>query len=804
MSLVPASVVSAAAPFFEEATRSRFTFRDLPPLWVVALLIVPAVIGFVVIAYGLERGTPRRERLILGVLRALAIAAVAAIFFRPALETIRYRMQKTIVPVLIDDSASMRRSDAYAQEAERKALAKAAELPDGDSPTAHTRAELAARTVKAKLLPRLKDRFDVRLYRFSDELSPITSPDDVSGSGSRTRIGEALARIVEECRGRSVPGVVLISDGRSNDGRDPREAARLAAAELVPIHTVGVGDPSAPSNLAVEIVEAPEVALENDEVVFSVRVSATGVEDATVPVILVAEDEEGAETETLAESTAQVSGGATPTRVTLKFTPRAVGEMRVAVKVPPRPDEALTDDNVARRTIRVKPEKIRVLYVEGYPRWEYLQLMWMLKRADRNVVVHCFLTSADRDFPQETTRGETPLKEIPNDRRTLLEQYDVVILGDVSPEKLGRSREDRERFMESVRDFVRRGGGFLMIAGEYDSPRSYAGTPIQELLPVELGGAEEDALVGTDRSVEFRPRFDNPYYPHEIVRFDENIEKNRQLLEEPNSLSGHYWFSPVRKAKAGAEVLLRHPDAKNRYGNLVLAAVTFVPEGRSMFMGIDSTWRWRYVYGETYFNKFWRRAIRYLALNRLKSGDRRYRLSVERSVFELNDRAVLEARVLDDAFQPSGKPKQPAFVKSARTGKVATVTLDPVSGETGIFRAAFPVGEEGRYEAWLTDDDAPGGKQVAAAEFEARLPDRENREPMLDAATLQAVASVTGATYVPLSRLEEVARRFSGGGPIEIPESTEVKDLWDTPTTLLILVAVLAAEWWLRKRAQLV
>ncbi|HKE00563.1 MAG TPA: hypothetical protein VKE69_06105, partial [Planctomycetota bacterium] len=577
----------------------------------------------------------------------------------------------------------------------------------------------------------------------------------------------------------------------------------LAASEILPIHAVGVGDPLAPSNLSVEIVEAPDVALENDEVVISTRVGGTGVDGVTVPVVLVSEDEEGAEIETLAEASATIQDATTPSRVTLKFKPKAIGEVRIAVKVPPRPDEALTDDNVARRTIRVKPEKIRVLFVEGYPRWEYLQLMWLLKRADRNIVVHCFLTSADRDFPQECTKGEVPLKEIPSDRRTLLENYDVIILGDVPPEKLGRSREDRDRFMESVREFVRRGGGFLMIAGEYDSPRSYAGTPIQELLPVELGGPEEDALVGTDHSVEFHPRLDSPYYPHEITRLEDDLEKNRRLWEERDSLAGQFWFAPVRKAKPGAEVLLRHPEAKNRYGNLVLAAVTFVPEGRSMFMGIDSTWRWRYVYEDSYFSKFWRRAIRFLALNRLKSGDRRFRLSVERATFELNDRAVLEARVLDDAFQPSGKPKQPAFVKSARTTKVATVTLDPVTGEPGVYRAAFPVGDEGRYEAWLTDDDTAGGKSVASVEFEARLPDRENRNPMLDAATLGAIASITNGKYVPLSRVDEVGRQFLGGGPVEVPEATEVRDLWDTSPTLLVLVCVLAAEWWLRKRAQL-
>lgn len=810
--LMPARLLlfSNAAAAEELATKSRFVFQNAPPLWLVTLVIVPAILLIVAIAYGLERGAPRRDVIRLAILRALALGLLLAIIFRPAIETFRYRTQRTVVPVLIDDSASMRRMDAYNDSKERDALAKTLSL--NDSPAEHTRADLAARAIDPILKNSLTDLgYDVQLYRFSDEVTPVSNAHEIEGRGDRTRLGDALFHVLEENRGRSTP-IILISDGRSNDGRDPREAARFAASEGMQIFTVGVGDPSAPSNLSVEIVEAPDIALENDEIVVTARVSGMGFDAAIVPVLLAVEDAEGGEIETLATAEASLTAAENQKRVTLRFTPRQVGEMRIVVKVAPRPDEALTDDNIVRRTIQVKPEKIRVLYIEGVPRWEYRYLKNSLLRADKNLIVHCFLTSAGRDFLQECTKGEKPLTEIPSDRQTLLENYDVILFGDVPPDRLGATREDRDRFMESVREFVRRGGGFLMMAGEYDSPRSYAGTPIQELLPIELASQDDEALLPREQKEEFLPRLENPSRPHELVRLIDEIDKNRELWEDPNGLRGQYWFCPVKKAKPGAEVLLRHPDLKNRYGNLVLAATTFVPEGRTMFMGIDSTWRWRYVYGDQYFERFWRRAIRHLALNRLKSGDRRYNLAVERNVFELNDRAALEARVLDDSFQPSRKANQQAFVRALKSGKVTAVTLDSAPGEPGTFRAAFVVNEEGRYESWITSDDTQGGKRVAGVEFEARLPDRENRDPMLDAATLRAIASIsTSGTaakadsdhYFALSRIREIARRFPNGGAQVFPEPSEFTDLWDRWWTILALVAVLALEWALRKKSQL-
>jgi hypothetical protein len=546
-------------------------------------------------------------------------------------------------------------------------------------------------------------------------------------------------------------------------------------------------------------------------------VSGVGVEGVIVPVSVVVEDEDGTEIETLAAVDANVSASQGPTRVVLRFTPKQSGDLRIAVKAAPRPDEALTDDNVVRRTLKVKPDKIRVLYIEGQARWEYRYLTNALKRADKSIVFHAFLTSAGQGFPQECSKGERPLTEIPNDRQQLLESYDVILFGDVPVDKLGASREDRDRFMESVREFVRRGGGFLMIAGEYDSPRSYAGTPIMELLPIELATQEEEALLPPEQKEEFRPRLENPTQPHDLVRLEDNADENRRLWEDPNGLRGQYWFCPVKKAKPGAEVLLRHPELRNRYGNLILAATTFVPDGRTMFLAFDSSWRWRYAYGDRYFDKFWRRAIRTLALNRLKSGDRRYTLNVERSTFALNDRAVLEARILDPSFQPSRKPNQPAFVRAMKSGKITPIQLDSVPGEPGTFRSTFVVNDEGRYEAWLTADDLQGGKRVASVEFTAQLPDRENRDPMLDAATLKAIAAISAGSqeklpggdptqtdhYVPLSRIEEIARRFKDSGRVDIPQTPEVADLWDRSTVLLVLVALLASEWWLRKQSQL-
>jgi len=125
-------------------------------------------------------------------------------------------------------------------------------------------------------------------------------------------------------------------------------------------------------------------------------------------------------------------------RVTLIAGPgppdRRSGDRRFRVSITPLEGETLLDDNSLEVSVHVTPEKVRVLYVEGYPRWEYRRLaLDMLKRSDENIEFQAFLLSATPDFVQESTRGTPALLSVPTDRRALLDNYDVVILGLTSP-----------------------------------------------------------------------------------------------------------------------------------------------------------------------------------------------------------------------------------------------------------------------------------------------------------------------------------------------------------------------------------
>jgi hypothetical protein len=142
-----------------------------------------------------------------------------------------------------------------------------------------------------------------------------------------------------------------------------------------------------------------------------------------------------------------------------------------------------------------------------------------------------------------------------------------------------------------------------------------------------------------------------------------------------------------------------------------------------------------------------------------------------------------------------------------------TLTLTTPGGQSRTLTPTLSEPREGRYGAAARFDEAG----VYRLEAEARKGERtlgvatryvlvggadlEMIDPRLNEPVLQRVADATGGTYL---RTDEVARL--GGMLAETeagPQATEVRDLWHNLWTLLGIMAILAAEWVVRRRVGL-
>lgn len=787
----------------EPAQQVSLRLLEAPAGWVALLVVLPACALLAWFAYRGSR-LPRGARLALTSLRALAFLFLFLVLWRPVRERAREDVHPAVLAVLVDDSSSMLRSEDAGAD---PALQRARERATGIANATATRLELGRAAVERVLVPHARERdYEVELFAFDSGLRSVDSLAGLQGQGGATHVDDALVLACERLRGRHVTDLVIVSDGRSSaDAVATSAGVNAARGAGARVHTLLVGDPRQQSNAVLELAELPDAALAGDELALTLRVRQEGAGQPALSSVTLEELDAGVDDAPSADQLGRVidtrectvaSGGERLVMVAPPLDADArANERRFRATLRPLDGETQTDDNTIVFHVPVSTHKIRVLYVEGYPRWEYRYLaLHLLDRTDARLEFQSWLASAEVDFRQESSDDLPGLAELPRTREALLENYDVVLLGDVRLDQLDPDPARASEFCAALVGFVEAGGGLCFEAGESANPRGYLGTPLESLLPVLVDPIESAGGVGG--STEFHLELEHPESPHEILRMVADVEANQRLVE--SELRGFYWYFPVLDRRPGAVVLARHPDASNERGGLPLVVAAHHPRGRVLYLGIDSTWRWRYEFGDRYHERFWRNALRWLALERTRGSEGRVRLQAPRSTSDLGQRVALEARVLDQDWKPSTAPRQAVELVGPEGRQFQVeLALDPSS--QGTYRGEFDPDRPGAWRAWIEQ----AGETVARAEVLVRLPQLENRDTTPDPAALAALSRATGGRALVLEEVEQLRDELPGGEEWREPVSAELQDVWDGPWTLLVLLALLSVEWLLRKRWEL-
>src|SRR5205085_8145555 len=298
-----------------------------------------------------------------------------------------------------------------------------------------------------------------------------------------------------------------------------------------------------------------------------------------------------------------------PVEAELQFKADEVGPVDLVVEAQKQPGETDDQDNIRTAQITVLDAKINVLYVDGYPRWEYRYIKNEMIR-DKTVNISCLLTSADPTFAQEGDPSSEgfpgPIRRFPESIEELM-QYDVVLFGDVDPRQFTDSQ------LQLIADFVsKRGGGFGMVAGPKWSPAAYRNTILEAVLPVSIARSQPDP-ENEVITAGFRPALTQVGAASSIFRFSPDRVANEHFLKE--ELQPIFWYAKGITVKPGVgEVYAEHPAASAPDGRKApLLVLGRFGAGRTLFSGIDDSWRWRFYTGESVFDTYWIQQLRYLA-----------------------------------------------------------------------------------------------------------------------------------------------------------------------------------------------
>ena len=133
-------------------------------------------------------------------------------------------------------------------------------------------------------------------------------------------------------------------------------------------------------------------------------------------------------------------------------------------RFPSKPTRLLADNNQLSAPIAIREEKLRVLVVESYPRWEYRYLRNALSR-DPGVEVSCLLFHPG--LSKVGGGNKDYIKQFPVGPRRA-SKYDVVFLGDVGVERRPADRRAMPAAQGAGRASGQRPGLHAGDAGQAD------------------------------------------------------------------------------------------------------------------------------------------------------------------------------------------------------------------------------------------------------------------------------------------------------------------------------------------------
>lgn len=749
----------------------RFLFK-YPPLmfqqgdlsWGVSrgmLVAVSAAALVATLALFTYRGTgaerPLRDRLVLITLRLAALAVLLCCLFRPTLILKASVPQQNFVGVLVDDSRSMTIADR-----------------DNQPRSAFVQSQFSGPT--AKVLNDLSQKFVVRFFRFSSATDRVPSVADMKYTGTATRLGQALERARDELSGLPLAGLVMVTDGADTSDASLDEPLASLKARSIPVFTVGVGEERFDRDIQVTRVETPRAVLKGTSLVVDVVLSQTGYSGQSVALNV---EDDGRIVST--EDVRLPPDGESAT-VRVRFMASDAGPRRFRFRIAPQTGEQVAENNARDALIEVRDRREKVLYFEGEPRFE-AKFVRRAVEDDKNLQVVILQRTAENKFlrldvatPEELAGG------FPKTREELF-SYRALMLGSVEAASFAPEQ------LRMLADFVnKRGGGLLMLGGRRSfAEGGWAGTPIAEVLPVALEAGARQAPYFSELSVQ-------PTRAGALFPVTQIADSEQNSAAKWNDMPAVSTVNPIRQVKPGATVLLNGVDSR-RQDQVVLAYQRY-GRGKAIALPIQDSWLWRMdakvPVSDTTHAMFWRRMVRWL----VDGVPDQVNVMTPRDRVEPGEQIRITTEVLDPAYVEVNDAHVEAHVTSP-SGKAFDVLMEWTVERDGEYGAVITPDEPGLYDIRVraTRDQKELGANLL--HVRASAGDAEYFDAAMRRTLLERIADETGGRFFTPSSAGSLAEAisYSGRGVTVVEE----RELWDMPALLILLLAVIGAEWGFRR-----
>ncbi len=433
--------------------------------------------------------------------------------------------------------------------------------------------------------------FGVSLHAASD----FSAAREQKIGGDETHLNESVAQVLQQQPPGGYGGIVCFTDGLDTTEQTPEKLADAALAARTPLYFVPSRNRLRPSEfLALRETDAPPQVRRRSQFEWRAVIEAFSKEARRVPVSLWQGDKP------VVRATIDLPAGYSVVPWTSKVTADEPGMISYEMRVGSEASEQFGDI-----TVRVvEKTAVPILYYQGALDWGYPFLAGILRRDPSFALTAIFNPSISlRAASNAPARGAN---DLPSSAQAL-KNYELLILASPFANQFTDAQQN------ALVDYVRGGGGILFIAPNAAACRAFAGTKIEEILPVafednpevpkntgvalfeeqmqaqrglgfDSDSTESDNSVASENAVKPPPL--NPFVLTAAARqlpVFASVDGGKPVLPSFES------YSRVKSAKPGAEVLAVNSAKEKR----ILLASQFFGKGHAAVLTSDSLWRWK-------------------------------------------------------------------------------------------------------------------------------------------------------------------------------------------------------------------
>ena len=619
----------------------------------------------------------------------------------------------------------------------------------------------------------------------------LTAPTQENNDGGaeqtagETNLSAVLEQLDRDRREQPLAAAILLTDASHNStgAVNPRVAAE--ALKGMPVYVLPIGNTQFVRDVLIQSVFTPTVAMRNDDIVIEAVIQAHDC-DGDDCVVQLLQDDQVLDTRTI-----PLDSGYATRRVRFDRKLSEVGLQRFSVQVSPLDRELSELNNRSDFEVNVTRSEIKILLADEMPRWEFRYLAQLFRRDPKveldELLFHPRLIATGRR--QESKTFPTTVDA--------WDQYDVVILGDLTVEHL--PLDAQKSLIEYLQE---RGGTAIVIAGKEAMPQAFANLPLAGVLPVTRL-ADEVAASGAEYSffvTEAGRR-------HNALRIADTEEATQTAWDFVSQFAPLHEVSPWRLPRPSATTLIAAVpkgtlDEAQAAATSSLLCWQPVGRGRMIYLSGPETFRLRFLRGDQLHYRFWGQLLRWSLASELAAGSELVRIRSDKSQYVGNEPVQIMLRLADGTGNPVETTGELKAV--ARSGgeehSVVLIADEQIPGQyVGVFRSLPP----GEYEVEPIGDaisqTLPGSNAPApSSSFSVRpnLP-MELLDTRSDRALAQQIADITGGQVLPPTAIEQVLQLIDLEP--DVTQKQIPRPLWVEWKYLWIIFGCLHIEWIARK-----